>query len=180
MDNDLEEIKIEENLSKTSFRYGEEFLSKERINGAQYFGGEADVIKAINTMSGVASGADGFGGVSIRGGNYDQNLILFDGVPVQNTGHGFGLISVFNSNIIQDARLIKGSFPARYGGRLSSVLDIKTKDGNKNNIEGEFSISTIASKAHLEIPIIKGKSSFLISYRRTFADPWIKGILHHT
>ena len=172
----ISEITIEEDLSKITFKYGEEFLSKDRIQGSQYFGGEADVIKAVNLLPGVSTGADGFGGMSIRGGNYDQNLILFDGVPVQNTGHGFGLISIFNSNIIQDARFIKGAFPARYGGRLSSILDIKTKDGNKRNYEGEVSISTIASKAHLEGPIIKDKASFIISYRRTFADPWIKSV----
>lgn len=172
----ISEITIEEDLSKVAYRYGEDFLSKDRIKGAQYFGGEADVIKAVNLLPGVSTGADGFGGMSIRGGNYDQNLILFDGVPVQNTGHGFGLISIFNSNIIQDARLIKSAFPARYGGRLSSVLDIKTKDGNKSNFEGEVSLSTIASKAHIEGPIAKNKASFLLSYRRTFADPWIKSV----
>ena len=98
------------------------------------FAGEADVLRAINNTSGVSTASDGFGGLSVRGGNYDQNLILYDGVPVQNTGHAFGLISIFNSSLIQDSRLIKGGFPARYGGRLSSILDIKTRDGNYKGI----------------------------------------------
>ncbi|MBK8699606.1 MAG: TonB-dependent receptor [Saprospiraceae bacterium] len=173
-ENQLAEIVIEENLTRTTERYGETFYSKDRISTAMMFAGEADVIRTINSTAGVSTASDGFGGMSVRGGNYDQNLILYDGVPVQNTGHAFGLISIFNSSIIQDARLIKGGFPARYGGRLSSILDIKTRDGNNKAFKGEVSLSTIASRVLLEGPISKDKASFLLSYRRTFADPWIK------
>ncbi|MBL0083032.1 MAG: carboxypeptidase-like regulatory domain-containing protein [Saprospiraceae bacterium] len=172
--NQITEIIVEEDLTRTTERYGETYFSTDRIANAMMFAGEADVLRAINSTSGVSTASDGFGGLSVRGGNYDQNLILYDGVPVQNTGHAFGLISIFNSSIIQDSRLIKGGFPARYGGRLSSILDIKTRDGNNQHYQGELSLSTIASRAVVEGPIIKNKASFLLSYRRTFADPWIK------
>jgi len=172
--NQLAEIIVEEDLTRSTERYGETYFSTERISNAMMFAGEADVLRAINNTSGVSTASDGFGGLSVRGGNYDQNLILYDGVPVQNTGHAFGLISIFNSSLIQDSRLIKGGFPARYGGRLSSILDIKTRDGNYKEYKGEISLSTIASRALIEGPISKDKSSFLFSYRRTFADPWIK------
>ena len=172
----LTEVLIEEDLDQTALKYGEDLISRDKIAASLLFAGEADVIKAVNSTAGVSSASDGFGGLSVRGGNYDQNLILFDGVPVQNTGHAFGLISIFNSSVIQDARLIKGGFPARYGGRLSSVLDVKTREGNKKNFNAEISISTIASKAVIEGPIKKDKASFILSYRRTFADPWIREI----
>lgn len=172
--NRLAEVIVEEDLTRSTERYGETYFSTERVSNAMMFAGEADILRAVNSTSGVSTASDGFGGLSVRGGNYDQNLILYDGVPVQNTGHAFGLISIFNSSLIQDSRLIKGGFPARYGGRLSSILDIKTRDGNTQEYKGEISLSTIASRALVEGPIVKDKSSFLFSFRRTFADPWIK------
>lgn len=175
----LKEVTVQEDLSKSSYKYGEDFYSKEKIYKASSLLGESDVLRSIITTAGVSSGADGFGGLSVRGGNNDQNLVLYDGVPVQNTGHAFGLISIFSSTVIKDARLIKGAFPARYGGRLSSYLDVKTKDGNKTKFGGEIGISTIASHATIEGPIVKNKASFLISYRRTFADPTIKTVAEY-
>jgi outer membrane receptor for ferrienterochelin and colicin len=170
----LSEILVREDLSKTSFKYGEDYFSKDKMIKSASLLGEADVLRAIAGNAGVSSGSDGFGGLSIRGGNNDQNLILFDGVPVQNTGHGFGIISIFSHNVVKEARLVKGAMPARYGGRLSSFIDIKTKDGNKTKVSGEVGISTLTSHASIEGPILKDKASFLLSYRRTFADPFIK------
>jgi hypothetical protein len=172
----LQEVLVEDDADSYYEKFGEDYISNEKIGRSIMLGGEADVLRAVNTSTGVNSASDGFGGLSVRGGNYDQNMILYDGVPLQNTGHAFGIISIFNANVIQDARLIKGGFPARYGGRLSSILDIRTREGNKNDLEGEFTLSTLASSLSIEGPFAKEKSSFLFSYRRTFADPWIKEI----
>lgn len=132
--------------------------------------GEKDVLKALQLLPGVASGGEGQAGLYVRGGSPDQNLILLDGVPVYNASHLFGFFSVFNTDAIKDVSLTKGGFPARYGGRLSSVVEINMKEGNENEFHGEGSISTVASKLTLEGPIQKGKSSFIVSGRRTYID----------
>lgn len=132
--------------------------------------GEVDVLKALQLMPGVKSGGEGQSGIYVRGGGPDQNLILLDGVPVYNASHLFGFFSVFNSDAIKDVKLIKGGFPARYGGRLSSVLDINLKEGNINEFHGTASIGLIASRLTLEGPINKGKTSFIVSGRRTYID----------
>ncbi|NJK84121.1 MAG: TonB-dependent receptor plug domain-containing protein [Saprospiraceae bacterium] len=140
--------------------------------------GEVDVIKALQLMPGVQAGNEGLSGLYVRGGSPDQNLILLDGVPIYNPTHILGIFSVFNADAIKNVSLIKGGFPARYGGRLSSVLNINMKDGNLQSFHGEGSISNIASKLTLEGPIKKGVSSYLISGRRTYLDlfvsPFIK------
>jgi outer membrane receptor for ferrienterochelin and colicin len=140
------------------------------IKGIPALLGEVDVLKAIQLLPGVQSGTEGTGGFYVRGGGPDQNLILIDGVPVYNANHLFGFFSVFNSDAISDVSLIKGGFPARYGGRLSSVLDIRMKEGNMKEYKGSVSIGIISSKFLFEGPIIKDKSSFLISARRTYID----------
>lgn len=132
--------------------------------------GETDVLKALQLLPGVQSGGEGTSGLYVRGGSPDQNLILLDGVPVYNASHLFGFFSVFNADAIKDVSLIKGGFPARYGGRLSSVLDISMKEGNLNEFHGEGSIGIVASKLTLEGPIDKGKTSFIVSARRTYID----------
>lgn len=132
--------------------------------------GEVDVIKAVQLLPGVQGGNEGFAGLYVRGGGPDQNLILLDGVPIYNANHALGIFSVFNADAIRDIRLIKGGFPARYGGRLSSVLEINTKEGNLNAVHGEGTISTIASKITMEGPIKKDKTSFLLSTRRSYID----------
>ncbi len=141
--------------------------------------GEVDVIKALQLLPGVQSGSEGFSGLYVRGGSPDQNLVILDGVPIYNISHLFGIFSVFNADALKDVRLIKGGFPAQYGGRLSSVLDIRMKEGNLKRIEGEGSIGLISSKLTLQGPIIKDKTSFLISGRRTYLDliarPFISG-----
>ena len=132
--------------------------------------GEVDVLKAIQLLPGVQSGGEGTSGFYVRGGGPDQNLILLDGVPVYNASHLFGFFSVFNADAIKNVILTKGGYPARFGGRLSSVLEIDMKEGNRKQIEGEGSLGIISSKLTLQGPIIKEKSSFIISGRRTYID----------
>ncbi len=132
--------------------------------------GEADVLKSLQLMPGVQSGSEGTSGLYVRGGGPDQNLILLDGVPVYNASHLFGFFSVFNTDAISSVKLIKGGFPARYGGRLSSVIDIRMKEGNMKEFHGEGSIGNVSSKFTFEGPIVKDKSSFIISARRTYID----------
>ncbi len=132
--------------------------------------GEVDVIKALQLMPGVQAGNEGLSGLYVRGGSPDQNLILLDGVPIYNPTHILGIFSVFNADAIKNVSLIKGGFPARYGGRLSSILNINMKEGDLNTFHGEGSISNIASKIMLEGPIKKESTSFLFSARRTYVD----------
>lgn len=132
--------------------------------------GEVDVLKTLQLLPGVQSGGEGQTGLYIRGGSPDQNLILLDGVPIYNASHLLGIFSVFNADAIRNVTLTKGGFPARYGGRLSSVLEINMKEGNLQELHGEGSIGLITSKLSLEAPIVKGKTSFLLSGRRTYAD----------
>lgn len=138
------------------------------------FLGEVDVLKVIQLLPGVQSGNEGTSGIYVRGGSPDQNLILMDGVPVYNVSHLFGFFSVFNADAVKNVRLTKGGFPARFGGRLSSVLEIDLKEGNMKKFSGEGSIGIIATKLLLEGPIIKDKMSFAISGRRTYIDALIR------
>jgi hypothetical protein len=134
------------------------------------FFGETDIIKTIQLMPGVQSGSDGSSGLFVRGGGHDENLILLDGVPVYNVNHLFGFFSVFNADAINSVTLVKGGFPARYGGRLSSVLDIRMKEGNLKEFHGTVSVGLISAKATIEGPVVKDKSSFIITARRTYVD----------
>ena len=142
----------------------------EKIEALPALGGEVDVMRVIQLLPGVQSGGEGSSGVFVRGGSPDQNLILLDGVPVYNVSHLFGFLSVFNSDAINNMELIKGGFLARYGGRLSSVMDIRMKEGNMKKFTGSGSISPIATKLLLEGPIINDKMSFMVTGRRTFLD----------
>lgn len=145
-------------------------LPMQKVNSVPFLLGETDVIKLLQLMPGVVSGMEGSSGLYVRGGGPDQNLILLDGVPVYNANHLFGFYSIFNSDAIQSVTLIKGGLPARYGGRLSSVLDIRMKEGNMKEIKGTASIGIISSKLTIEGPLIKDKTSFIISGRRTYLD----------
>lgn len=142
--------------------------------------GERDVMKALQLMPGVQSGGEGTSGLYVRGGGPDQNLILLDGVPVYNATHLFGFFSVFNTDALNSVELIKGGFPAHYGGRLSSVIDIRMKEGNTKKLRGAGSVGLISSKLTLEGPLIKDRSSFIVSGRRTYIDllaqPFIRAI----
>lgn len=142
----------------------------EQIKNIPALLGEVDVLKAIQLLPGVQSGGEGTSGFYVRGGGPDQNLILLDGVPVYNASHLFGFFSVFNADAIKNVRLTKGGFPSRFGGRLSSVLEIDMKEGNMKKIEGEGSVGIISSKLTLQGPIVKDKTSFIVSGRRTYID----------
>ncbi len=144
-------------------------LPMKTVNKLPVIFGEADIIKTLQLLPGVQSGSEAMSGMYVRGGGADQNLILIDGVPVYNANHLFGFFSVFNSDAIQSAKLTKGAFPARYGGRLSSVLDISMKEGNDQKLRGTASVGLISSKFMLNGPVGE-KTSFLVSARRTYAD----------
>ncbi len=142
--------------------------------------GEVDVLKTLQLLPGVQSGGEGQNGLYVRGGSPDQNLILLDGVPVYKVSHLLGFFSVFNADAINNVTLIKGGFPARYGGRLSSVIDINMKEGNLQKFHGEGSIGLISSKLTLEGPIWKEKASFIVSARRTYVDLILKPLISAT
>ncbi len=146
-------------------------IPMEQIKAIPVLLGEADILKTLQLLPGIQSGTEGSSGIYVRGGGPDQNLILLDGVPVYNVSHLFGFFSVFNADAINKVQVIKGGYPARYGGRLSSVIDISMKEGNNQKFSGEGSIGFIASKVTLEGPIGKQKkTSFIVSGRRTYID----------
>ncbi len=142
----------------------------QRIQELPAFMGEVDVLKVLQFLPGVQSGTEGSSGLYVRGGGPDQNLILLDGVPIYNSAHLFGFFSTFNPDAINNVDLIKGGFPARYGGRLSSVIDISMKEGSTKEFKGTATIGLIASKLTLEGPIKNEKTTFIVSGRRTYID----------
>ncbi len=149
---------------------GKHGFLQEDVNSVPSLGGEPDVLRLSYLLPGVQTGADGLGGLSVRGGDVDQNLVLLDGVPVYNAAHLLGAFSVFNSSAIRDAQLIKGVMPARYGGRASSVLDVRTKEGNNKEWEAEADVGLTSGKVSLEGPLIREKSSIFLGARRAFVD----------
>ena len=136
--------------------------------------GERDILKTIQLLPGIKSAGEGNSGFYTRGGSADQNLILLDEAPVYNASHLLGFFSTFNSDAIKNVTLYKGTMPAQYGGRLSSVLDIKMNDGNNQDFAVSGGIGLIASRLNVEGPLQKDKSSFLVSARRTYADVFLK------
>ncbi|RLD90474.1 MAG: TonB-dependent receptor [Bacteroidetes bacterium] len=170
---ELEEIEvkasgIQQQLESSQMSVTE--LPIQTIKKLPVFFGEVDIMKTIQLLPGVQSGNEGTSGIYVRGGGSDENLILLDGVPVYNANHLFGFFSVFNADALNSVTLVKGGFPARYGGRLSSVLDIRMKEGNTKKFQVQGTIGLIASKLTLEGPVVKDKSSFIISARRTYID----------
>ncbi len=144
-------------------------LSMEEVKKLPTLMGEVDVLKTIQLLPGVLSAGEGSAGFYVRGGGPDQNLILLDEAVVYNSGHLLGFFSVFNGDALKNTNLIKGGMPAQYGGRLSSVVDIQMKDGNDKSYQTEGGIGLIASRITAEGPIVKNKSSFMVSARRTYA-----------
>ncbi|MDR1882105.1 MAG: TonB-dependent receptor [Prevotella sp.] len=132
--------------------------------------GEADIMKTVQMMPGVQAGTEGSAGVYVRGGGADENLILLDGVPLYNADHLFGFFSVFTPDAIKKVSLFKGSFPAHFGGRLSSVIDVRTNDGDMKSYHGAIGIGLLSSKLQFEGPIVKDRTSFNISARRSYWD----------
>lgn len=176
-DNTLQEVVIsserdDDNLIKAEM--GTEVLNMKAAAKIPVVFGEKDLVKTIQLMPGVKSNGEGSNGFSVRGGATDQNLILLDEAPVYNASHLLGMFSTFNSDAIKDATIIKGNSPAQFGGRLSSVLDVKMKEGNNKNYQVSGGIGLISSRLTVEGPIQKEKSSFIISGRRTYADLFAK------
>ncbi len=132
--------------------------------------GEVDVLKAIQMLPGIQSAGEGNSGFYVRGGGPDQNLLLLDNAPIYNASHLFGFFSVFNADAISSVEVYKGSMPAQFGGRVSSVLDLGLKEGNRNELKGSGGIGLISSRLTLEGPVKKGVSSFIVSGRRTYID----------
>jgi hypothetical protein len=145
-------------------------IQAQEIKKIPAFMGEVDVIKAIQLMPGVQSASEGSSGFNVRGGDAGQNLILLDEATVYNASHLMGFFSVFNNDAIKDVKLYKGDIPAAYGGRLSSLLDIRMKDGNNKEFHANGGIGTVSSRLTLESPIVKDKGAFIISGRRSYAD----------
>jgi hypothetical protein len=133
-------------------------------------GGETDVLKMVQLLPGVVQGVEGTTSLFVRGGDADQNLVLLDEATVYNTGHLLGFFSVFNAETLKDVTLLKGGFPAQYGGRLSSVLDIRMKEGNNQHFAVDGGVGLLSSRLTVQGPIRKGKSSFMIAGRRTYVD----------
>ena len=172
----LKEVVVEsgrknDNLSKAQM--GTETLDMKTINKVPVIFGEKDILKTLQLLPGVKSAGEGNSGFYVRGGSADQNLILLDEAPVYNASHLLGFFSTFNSDAIKDVTLIKGNTPAQYGGRLSSVLDVKMKDGNNQDFNVNGGLGLIASRISVEGPLQKDKSSFIISGRRTYADAFL-------
>lgn len=158
----------------TAAQMGVENLSIKQANQLPVLFGERDILKSIQLLPGVKSAGEGNSGFFVRGGAADQNLILLDEALVYNPSHLLGFFSTFNSDAIKDATLYKGSMPAQYGGRLSSVLDVKMNDGNKQDFHVNGGLGLISSRLSLEGPIVKDEGSFLVSARRTYADAFLK------
>ncbi len=150
-----------------------EHLSAGTIKKIPAMMGEVDIIKAIQLLPGVQSTSEGSSGFSVRGGSHDQNLVLLDEATVYSASHLMGFFSVFNNDAVKDVVLYKGDIPATFGGRLSSLLDVRTKDGNNRKFAGTGGIGLISSRLTLEGPIAKERSSFLVSGRRTYADMFL-------
>ena len=153
---------------------GVQKLSVTEIRDIPVIFGEKDILKTIQLLPGVQSAGDGNSGFYVRGGSIDQNLILLDGATVYDPSHLLGFFSVFNSDAIKDVTLYKGAIPAEYGGRLSSVLDVKMNDGNSKDYSASGGIGLIDSRLNIEGPIKKDDGSFIISARRTYADVFLK------
>ena len=168
----LEEVIITENVEKLSIRKPQmsvNALSASTIKQIPVVLGEADVLKAITLLPGVTNAGEGSSGFNVRGGAADQNLILLDEATVFNSSHLFGLFSVFNPDAIKDLKLYKGGIPARYGGRVSSVLDIYQKEGNSKEFHANGGIGIVSSRLLVEGPLKKNKGSFLLGGRSSYA-----------
>jgi hypothetical protein len=155
-------------------------LEMKKIKTLPAFMGEVDILKTIQLLPGVSSVSEGGQGFYVRGGGPDQNLVLVDDVPVYNASHLFGFFSVFNSDAVKSGNLIKGGMPANYGGRMSSVLEIKTNDGDQQKINVKGGIGLISSRLTIDGPLKKGKGAFMLAARRTYIDVLLKPFIPAT
>ncbi|MFZ6014017.1 MAG: TonB-dependent receptor [Bacteroidota bacterium] len=178
--NVLREVEIsgarnDDNVNQT--RVGVIDVPTRDIQNVPVLMGERDILKAIQFLPGVQQAQEGTTGFFVRGGNLDQNLVLLDEAPVYNPNHLFGLVSTFNVNAVNHVQLIKGGFPAQYGGRLSSILDITMKDGNKEHYQAEGGIGLLSANLTVQGPIKKSKASFIVSGRRSYVDLFQKAFI---
>jgi hypothetical protein len=155
-------------------------LDIKQINKIPALLGEVDIVRSIQLLPGVTTVGEGASGFNVRGGNIDQNLILLDEAPVYNSSHLFGFFSVFNPDAVKDVKLIKGGIPAQYGGRVSSILDIRMKEGNSKKLTFTGGIGSIFSRFSVEAPIVKDKVSFILAGRRSYIDALVKPFLKST
>lgn len=174
----IKDTRKDENVKSTEM--GLHQLSMEDVKKLPVIMGEVDVLKSLQLLPGVSSAGEGQSGFYVRGGGPDQNLILLDDAVVYNTGHLFGFFSVFNGDAIKNVTLIKGAAPANYGGRLSSVVDVSMKEGNNKKYQVEGGLGLIASRLSIQGPILKNKSSFMLSARRTYVDALVKPFVRST
>ena len=169
---------VAEDYNVSSIEMSTNKLDISKVAEIPTFLGENDIIKAIQLLPGVSSVGEGASGFNVRGGSVGQNLVLLDEAPVYNSSHLLGFLSVFNPDAVKDLKLYKGGIPSRYGGRISSILDIRMKDGNSKKTSVSGGIGSIFSRLTLESPIVKDKSSFIVALRRSYADilfkPFIK------
>ncbi len=164
--------RIDENV--VSLQMSKNTLDLTQVRKLPALFGEVDIIKNIQMLPGVLTAGEGTSSFYVRGGSADQNLILIDEAPIYDPSHLFGLFSVFNADVIKDSELYKGGIPARFGGRLSSILEVRTKDGNNKKVSVAGGIGTMASRVMVEGPLKKDKSSFIISARRSYVDLFLR------
>ncbi|CAH0998720.1 hypothetical protein LEM8419_00066 [Neolewinella maritima] len=183
----LEEVVVtatEEDRNVSTVQMSVEQLDMSTIEKLPSLLGEVDVLRSIQLLPGVTSVGEGAAGFNVRGGSIDQNLVILDEAPVFNSSHLFGFFSVFNPDAVKGVKLYKGGIPARYGGRLSSILDVRMKEGNNQQFELQGGIGTIFSRLSVEAPLVKDKSSFLLAGRRSYIDvlaaPFLSGDLANT
>jgi TonB dependent receptor/CarboxypepD_reg-like domain/TonB-dependent Receptor Plug Domain len=161
---------VEVRASKTENELSSILLPIEKLNRIPTIGGEKDIIKALVFLPGVATGIEGQSSIFVRGGGSDQNLFILDGSYLYNTGHLFNFVSLFNPDAVKIVAFYKENFPAHYGGRLASVLDVSLREGDKNRFHGKFDIGFLSTKLTLEGPLVKNKTSFIASLRRSYFD----------
>jgi hypothetical protein len=168
----ISDKRIDENV--VSLQMSKNTLDLAQVRKLPALFGETDIIKNIQMLPGVITAGEGTSSFYVRGGSADQNLILNDEAPIYDPSHLFGLFSVFNADVIKDSELYKGGIPARFGGRLSSILEVRTKDGNNKHFAGAGGIGSMASRIMIEGPIVKEKSSFIFSARRSYIDLFLR------
>lgn len=168
----ISDKRIDENV--VSLQMSKNTLDLNRVRKLPALFGEVDIIKNIQMLPGVISAGEGTSSFYVRGGSADQNLILIDEAPIYDPSHLFGLFSVFNADVIKDSELYKGGIPARFGGRLSSILEVRTKDGNNKKVNVAGGIGTMASRITVEGPLKRERSSFIVSARRSYIDLFLK------
>ncbi len=172
MDSKLPEVVVDGDLNSPllTTQTGKRSFSNKDIKTEFSLMSSPDVVKTLQRVSGVAEGQELASGLYVHGGNGDENLFLIDGTPLYNTNHALGLFSSFNADVVKNVDFYKSGFPARYGGRLSSVVDVRTEDGNLNHFHGAYRIGLLDASLQLEGPIIKGKTSYNIGMRRSWMD----------